>query len=213
MHKLTISQGRFHAFTIILLSGLCLQLGSRRALAEDFCAVTLKVTGAKGEPIRSTWIELVDPSGRIVRREMMEGSEHKICDFGFGPHTLRVGTNECLPVAVSNLRLVLGYPITLNVTLNPCGYREQMRNACFVYFRTVDEDHSPIPGVSFSPRLNINIPNLTDGFGRWQGLFRAGHDLTFTKRGFAPTVTHIQCKETEWIDVEVVMKKSATPER
>jgi len=100
---------------------------------------------------------------------MMSGPELKICDIGFGPHTLRVGTNECLPVAISNVRAVFGAPLILNVVLNGCGYREQMRSGCLTYFRTVDDHHDPVPGVRFSPPLGTDLPDFTDGFGRWQG--------------------------------------------
>jgi hypothetical protein len=173
--------------------------------------VTLEVTGPRGEPLTGVWIELVDPSGHIVLREATQEPEHKICDFGFGPHTLRVGANECLPVAISNVRVVFGHPVTLKVILNGCGYREEMRSACLVYFRTVGEDHMPIPGVSLSPRLNTPGATETDGFGRWQGLvLRGGQDVSFTKPGFAPAATHLQCGRDEELDVEVVMKRAVS---
>jgi len=206
MHKIISSAG-FHVLTRGLLLSICLLLGPSLGRAEDFCAVTLKVTGSKGEPITSTWIELVDQSGRIVRREMMRGTEHKICDFGFGPHTLRVGANECLPVSISNLRVVFGFPLSLNVTLNSCGYMEQMRSVCFLYFRTVNEEHEPEPSVRFSPQWISDKPSETDGFGRWQGWFQGDRNLTFTKTGFAATAMHVQCQQNEEVDVEVVMKK------
>jgi hypothetical protein len=212
MHKLTIFRNALHTLAVVLLFGLYLSLGAPPAMAEDFCAITLKVTGPKGEPVTNTWIELVDPSGRVVLRERTQGSEHRICDFGFGPHTLRVGTNEFLPVAVSNLRLMLGAPQILHVILDARSYGHPMRSGCFVYFRTVDEDRKSLPGVSFSPQLNIKMPSTTDGFGRWQGLFGGAHDLTFTKPGFAETATHIECKADEEVDVEVVMRKRGTPE-
>ncbi len=206
MHKLELFPISFLRLGAALLLGICLQLSSARA--GDFCAVTLNVTGPHGEPITSTWIELVDPSGRVVRREMMQGSEHRICDFGFGPHTLRVGTNECLPVAVSNLRAVFGFPLVLHVVLDGCGYQEQMRDACVAYFRTVSEDSAPLSGVRLPPRWAAGGLAQTDSYGRWQGPFRGEQDLTFTKPGFAPTAKHIECRHDEEVDVEVVMRKT-----
>ena len=191
----------------VLLLGFCLQPGAPAARAGDFCAVTLKVSNSLGWPVTSTWIELVDPSGRVVRKEMISGSELKICDLGFGPHTLRVGTNECLPVAISNVREVFGAPLFLKVVLNACGYREQMRSGCLTYFRTVDDHHDPVPGVRFSPPLGTDLPDFTDGFGRWQGAPRGSHELTFSAVGFEPTKVHIECKRDEEVDAEVVMKR------
>jgi hypothetical protein len=206
MHKLAIVPLIIRAMPGVLMLGFCLQPGARAARAEDFCAVTLKVSNSMGWPATSTWIELVDPSGRVVRKEMMSGPELKICDFGFGPHTLRVGTNECLPVAVSNVRAVFGAPLVLNVVLNGCGYREQMRSGCLAYFRTVDDHHDPVPRVAVSP-LAADPPDHTDSFGRWQGLFGGSHDLTFSAVGFEPAKVHIECKRDEEVDAEVVMKR------
>jgi hypothetical protein len=189
--------------------GTCLQLCAPDARAEDFCALSVDVTGFDGKPVGSTWIELLDPSGRVVRKEMTSGSEFRICDFGFGPHALRVGTNECLPVTVSNLRAVFGFPLHLNVVLNGCGYREQMRTGCLAYFRTVDDLHNPVPEAAISPPLATNLPDHTDGFGRWQGLFRGSHDLTFSATGFEPAKVHIECRRDEEVDAEVVMKRIA----
>jgi hypothetical protein len=213
MSKLTIF-AILHASVVALSSsGAHLQPRAPQVVAKDFCAVTLHVTGARGEPITSTWIELVNPTGRVVRREMTNGSEHKICDFGFGPHTLRVGTNECLPVAISDLRVVFGHPLTLNVILYGSGYCERMRSGCFIYFRTVDENHDPLPAVSLSPTLDIHGPSETDAFGRYQSLFHGSYDVSFTKRGFTPAKAHIQCKSDEEIDVEVLMRKAGEHDR
>jgi hypothetical protein len=206
MHKLATVLIMIRAMPVVLVPGFCLQSGAPAARAEDFCAVTLKVSNSMGWPATSTWIELVDPSGRVVRKEMMRGSELKICDFGFGPHTLRVGTNECLPVAISNVRAVFGSPLFLNVVLNACGYREQMRSGCLAYFRTVDDHHDPVPDAAISP-LAADLPHHTDGFGRWQGLFGGSHELTFSAVGFEPAKVHIECRRDEEVDAEVVMKR------
>lgn len=184
------------------------QFWPARAGAQEFCAVTLSVSGSDGAPITSTWIELVDPAGKVVRREMINGPTARICDFGFGPHTLRVGVNECLPVAVSNLRVVLGAPVHLDVMLSACGYRETARNTCLVYFRTRDGDGSPVPSVNFAPRIT-DAPPLTDSYGRYQSLFLGSRDITFTKAGFQPAVVHLKCQANEEIDQTVVMLREA----
>jgi hypothetical protein len=176
--------------------------------AEAFCALTLHVEEAPGDPFTSTWVELVNSSGRTVLRQMMRGPELKICDFGFGPHTLRVGTNECFPVAISGLKVVLDAPIELHVILNPCVYREVMHTGCSIYFRSVDDDHAALPDVQFSPAINLGRPSTTDAFGRWQGLFRRAYDLTFTKPGFQPSRIHIQCHDGEDVEQEVVLKRA-----
>jgi hypothetical protein len=199
---------RLNALVTAMLSGV-LPLTLPPARAQDLCAVTLTVTGPNGEPTTSTWIELVDQSGKVVRREQIWGSEYKMCDFGFGPHTLRVGTNESLPVAVSNLRVDLRHPVVLKVVLNP-AYGDEMRSGCLVYFRTADADHKPLPGVHFSPELDVSRQPVTDGFGRWQSLFGGDRDLTFAKPGFAPTTAHIHCQQQEEVDLEIVMRANGS---
>lgn len=208
MHKLIAILIGLPALALVLATGSYHQPPQPLPSRTEFCAVTLNVTGPKGEPIASTWIELVDPAGHVVRREMMHGSEHKICDFGFGPHTLRVGTNECLPVAISNLRVVFGQPLMLNVVLNDCGYRGRIRTGCLIYLRALQEDKAPIADVSLSPNLDPNGSHQTDAFGRYQSLFRGAYDLSLAKSGFETTTTHIQCQRDEEVDVEVVMKRA-----
>jgi hypothetical protein len=183
---------------------LALFLSLRVARAEDFCAITLNVAADSGQPITSTWVELVDPTGKVVRREMMRGPLHRICDFGFGPHSLRVGTNECLPVTVSNLRLRIGTPLTLHVVLDGCGY--QFHTGCLVYLRVVDADANAIPDVDFDPPLELGRPARTDSYGRYQTLVKGTYDLTFSKKGFDPKRVHLECRGVEEIDTEVVLK-------
>jgi hypothetical protein len=114
---------------------------------------------------------------------------------------------------VSNLRIAFGSPLSLHVVLDECGYQEQTRNACLVYFRIVDEHRDPLPEVTFSPELVSGRPSRTDGFGRWQSMFRGDHELVFTKAGFAPTTSRIHWEEKEEVDVEVVMTKAGGEKR
>ena len=130
------------------------------AHAEDFWAVRPNVHFPNGSPITSTWIELIGPDGKTELREMI-GATARLCDFGFGPRTLRVGTNECLSAAISNLQVVIGSPLSLDVTVNGCGYRETMRNACLLYVRTFDDNGNPVSDAKIGP-LAVN----TDSYGR-----------------------------------------------
>ena len=144
---------------------------------------------------------------------MMIGPTLKICDFGFGPHTLRVGTNECLPTTVSNLRIVFGRPIHLHATINSCGYQEEMGTACRLYLRVVDTDGKPVPDVDFSPGMATDKTSRTDSYRRYQTLIGGRCDLTFTEEGFEPATARVVCPDVkasmliEEIDQQVVMTK------
>lgn len=69
------------------------------AASPDFCALTAKISDWIGTAITSTRMELVDASGHVELRRLV-GTEFQICDFTFGPHTLRIGMNECFPFAI-----------------------------------------------------------------------------------------------------------------
>jgi hypothetical protein len=174
---------------------------AKTARGEDFCAVTLNLHMQDGSPITSTWIELIGPEGKSELRDMV-GATTRICDFGFGPHTLHVGTNECLPVTISNVRAVIGSPLRLDVTLNGCGYRETMRNACLLYVRAIDTEGKPVSGATIAV-LAAN----TDSYGRYQGLFKGTRELIVSKGGFESATAVARCEEEEELDLGVVMRK------
>ncbi|HEY1756190.1 MAG TPA: carboxypeptidase-like regulatory domain-containing protein [Bryobacteraceae bacterium] len=143
----------------------------------------------------------------------MTGPTLKICDFGFGPHTLRVGTNECLPTTISNLRVVFGAPVHLKVIISACGWSELMGAACRLFLRVVDSEGKPLPDVDISPSMGTNPPQRTDSYGRYQSLMGGSYNLTFSKQGFEPATAPIVCPAArasllvEEIDQQVVMNK------
>jgi hypothetical protein len=188
----------------------CLLLGVSCARAEDFCALTVNLTSFTGLPPASTWVELVDQSGEVEQREEMRGATFRICDFGFGSHTLRVGTNECLPVSISNLRVVLGRPLHLNVMLNACGYQDTLRSTCLLYLRAVDSRGAPVPDAEILFHPSTGAPARTDSFGRFQSLVRGSREIILNKSGFEAGRANAQCKETEEIDIKVVMGTAKT---
>jgi hypothetical protein len=189
-------------------AAISLCLGAQIAKADEFCAVTLNVEGPDHRPISSTWIELDDPSGHLLRKEMMVGPALRICDFGFGPHTLRVGTNECLPVTISNLQVVIGRPVHLDVTLNPCGYSEiLLRSACLLYLRVTDSEGKPLPGVTLSPGVAGGPVVTMDSYGRFQTLVAGSRDLVLYKDGFEDQSVHVTCRDKEEIDRPILMRR------
>ena len=176
------------------------------AASPDFCALSVKISAWDGSAINRTWIELVDSSGNVEFRRMA-GAEFHVCDFKFGPHTLRVGVNECFPLAVSNLEVRLGHPITLDLKMPKCAYGRPMYGsstgelACLSYFRTTKGDGEPLPEVEFSPKLGSD--SLTDSYGRWQGIMAGTKDVTFSKPGYWPKTLRVSCPETGPLEVSV----------
>src|SRR5260370_549074 len=74
-----------------------------RPAAEGFCGLSVGLLSSDGSPARLTPVRLVDPSGKTVYDEQVEGPTFQICDFGFGPHTLIIGYGFCYPVTISGL--------------------------------------------------------------------------------------------------------------
>ena len=183
------------------------------AASPDFCALSVKISDWDGKAINSIYIELVDSSDHVELRRMVR-AEFQICDFGFGPHTLRLGVSECFPLAISNLEVRLGNPITLDVRLPRCAYGRPMygsftgERACFSYFRTTTGDGAPLPQVEISPQLGTEA-SLTDSYGRWQGIFAGTKEMTFSKRGYTPKTLRVSCPDAGPIEVSVAL----TPQR
>ena len=188
----------------------CLLFGASCARGDDFCALTVNLTSFTGLQPASTWVELVDQSGDVERREEMHGATFKICDFGFGPHTLRVGTNECLPVSISNLRVVLGHPLHLNVMLNACGYQDTFRSTCLLYLRAVDTRGTPVADAEVVFHPSPGTLARTDSFGRFQSLYRGSREIVLNKAGFEAGRANARCRETEETDIKVVMGTAKT---
>ena len=179
------------------------------AQAEPFCAIQLHVELSDGLPFRSTWIELVDSSGNTELRQEMVGPDLRICDFGFGVHTLRVGVNECFPVAISNLRLEIDHPIHLRVLLNPCALGSSAGNSCRLYFRVSNDHYEHVSGVTVSRARSLPLPT-TDIFGRTQGYLMVGRgaDVVFSKSGYRSESIHVECRAYENIERNVVLHDS-----
>ncbi len=177
------------------------------AASPDFCALSVKVSSWDGKPINFTNMELVNPSGQVELRRTV-GSEFQICDFSFGPHTLRVGVNECFPMAVSNLEVKLGSPIMLDLRLPKCAYGRPLyasstgERACSCYFRTTTGNGAPLSQVEISPQLGPDM-SRTDSYGRWQGTMAGAKEVTFSKPGYEPKTLSVRCPEAGPIEVSV----------
>jgi hypothetical protein len=175
--------------------------------AQDFCALTANIVNSSDKPISSTWAQLEDASGNIVLR-VQTGSVLRICDFGFGAHTLRVGINECLPVTIQNLRLRMGYPISLKVILNTCPAYPQGGNYCPLMLRVMDRQGAPI-GHALVSAPSLRSPLSVDSFGRLEIRIIRGksYDLAISSDGFNSETLRVGCVDYENIDRAIVLER------
>lgn len=191
---------------LIVIAG-CYVSGA--AFAEDFCALSVEVQFHDGSPARLTPVRLVDPSGKVVFDEQAEKSTFRICDFGFGPHSLVVGYGFCYPTTVSGLELHLGRPIHLMVRLNECPPHVS-RGSCSVYLRARSPSGSALENVSVSWGTG-GPPGATDAYGR-VGTSLVGPATTtaiLTKEGYIPESIALHCTKSEGIEREIVLKPVA----
>ena len=175
------------------------------AQSEEFCALTLDVKTPDGTPTGNTWVELRDDAGNVELRKQMKGSELRICDFGFGKHSLVVGTNEAFPVTVSNILLRLGYPITLTVVLN-APQSGPLSSSCRVYFRIASSRGGPVAGAKVQ-REHSSYVGVADEYGRVETFLPTGHegDYVVTRDGFKPGTAHLGCTGLTEIDSSITL--------
>jgi hypothetical protein len=197
----------FRALSIIpLLLGLCICLIERTARAEPFCAVTVILETPTHVPVTSTWGEVVNAKGKTVLREMINGDKWRICDFGFGAHSIRVGTNECFPVTISNVYLHLGYPVELHVLLNRCSGYPEYSNGCRIYFRVKSDKGEPLVGVRANKNESGESP-MTDEFGRIEFPLLRGSTVrfSFSAAGHQTSNFDARCNQVELIEQEIIL--------
>ena len=180
---------------LLLLAGALAVPG----FGDDFCALTVHIVSSTYQPISSTWIELADPQGSVVLRRVVDGSVVTICDFGFGKHTLTIGTNECYPVAFPNLEVKPGKTIALEAILPACTHADGVSNGCPLYIRIVDESGKGVRDVAAKGQTLV-YPS-TDSYGRlFSGLLIGRSDqITFSKTGLSPSTVEIRCERGERI--------------
>ncbi len=195
--------GIIRALRVIAI-GVC--AFAANAAAAEFCALTVDIIGTDGHPARLTPVRLIDPSGKTVFDKEVEGSSVKICDFGFGPHTLMVGYRHCYPVSIPNLVLRLDEPLRLVVRLNQCA-RDGMRdNVCLVYLRVHDPSGSPVENAVV---VSSSDAPRTDSFGRVMNYVLTGTSIIVIRApGFLEANIPLTCMSTEEIDKEITLNRA-----
>lgn len=174
--------------------------------AEDFCALRVRVVNSNGVPAHIVRITLLNEAGGADFDSLVEGGDVRICDFSFGAHTLRVGSNECLPSTVENIRLVFGRPLDLKVVQNSCSYRISGRMGCFIYVRVTDERKVPLADTAIRG-LSPAEGAKTDGYGRFQGLFSDEREVELSHEGYQTKRVPVSCKSDEEVNLGVALER------
>jgi hypothetical protein len=180
------------------------QAGGQSSQEMD-CALRVSVATKRGQPINATFVELIGPKGNLAWAERVTGSEFSICDFGFGKHYLRVGTNECYPVTISNIVLHPRNPVKLKVTLNECGGHPAIFSMCEAYLRIRDSSGQPIEGVEVASTRLVPHPR-SDRYGRMVfPIQRGDHTIRLVRTGFQPLEVQLACVGFERAEREIIM--------
>lgn len=191
-----------------ILLALTLLIGGRGlAVCEAFCALTLQIETSEGQPARSTWLQLIDPSGKVVRVDQVRGGVFRLCDFGAGPHSLKIGIGECHPVTISNLNLAMNHPISLRVRKQKCEMYNDEHTGCELLARILEDNGRPISDA----RLLVGghqRAGRSDEFGRILiNLFAARNDIVTEAEGYHPKSIRVECQSGADLNQEIGLRK------
>lgn len=191
---------------VVLLCIGCPRIGAEEPTIDKDCALVFRIPTPDGQPGGPVLAELLDASGKVVKKIWTEGGIGRVCDFDFGVYSLRVGPGWCVPTVLTNLRVMPGYPLALTVFPNDCGSRPDHGSGCSVYARIANEEGTPIGGAEVSAgKWN----RKADKYGRV--LFGMGRSATarlrFSAEGFQPVDLTLSCKDLENIERKVVLKR------
>jgi hypothetical protein len=142
-------------FVISLLTFGVLEVGYSQVRVPENCAVEVIVDVADGGGVSRATAELIDSRGSVIQTTGVSSGRGWFCDFGFGPHSIRVERPGSLPVTLAGIELVYGETQRLRVILNPVAAQEKQvsgGNACRAYVRVESVEGKSVGGASATYR-------------------------------------------------------------
>jgi hypothetical protein len=198
-----------------LLFTAVLAQGAQSDGKAKFCAVELSVTLPDGSPIISATAELLNAEAVVVQRQLITNGSGTFCDFGFGPHSIRVGHGSSLTTTISGIKLIFGQTQHLRVVLNShpeAGSGGAVGTACRALLRLQSPNGDPIAGVTVTYRGNSAE---SDNYGRVLLLvpLKQFTAIAVQKVGFQSKDLSLSCSEPyEFIERNVYLLRAAPRE-
>ena len=190
---------------------LALLLAPPASAQSPFCAVRLRVDLAGGGAITSASAELRDATGKAVQMQAVKDGRAEFCDFGFGPHSIRVrlDSTECAVVTIEGIRIAYGRTQTLNVILNPCargGDAILFGDGCSAFFRVRDKAGAPVPDASIYEG-GVRQHETSDIYGRvLLSVPTLATEVEVRKDGYLAARALVECsRRGERRELEVVL--------
>ncbi len=184
---------------ILLVSFLLDIFMASSVTAETFCALRIIVTTEGGDPIFAGEAQLVGADGSIVQVAKINAGRGEFCDFGFGPHSVRVSGNGMRATTVSGIVLTYGKTLNLRVVMNVLKSSDGGGggNACSAYLRVQTTEGKPISGArvtAVSARGRVK-GIVCDEYGRALLLVPTGEFVAYRAEdpGFRPTQFTLSC--------------------
>ncbi len=192
-----------HCFAVLL------GFFAQHLAGADFCAVKVTVSSEMGTPA-STPVALIDSDNHVVRKVDSVNGHAEFCDFGFGEHTIRVGSDQCGYVTLHRISLVYGLAQHFSVILNPCFMGAdggRYPPSCLIYFRVSAADGRQVVSA-FATVVGGTRQLTADRHGR---IFTAvlndsSKDFTISADGYEDQAIRISCKSYETIEKAVQLK-------
>jgi len=178
------------------------------AFGSDFCALSITVVSPNGLTIPYPLpITLVDSTGRVEEQTTTRDGKASFCDFGFGDHTVIVGSEEgCGSVVMPHIRLRLGSHQELKIVHNICsGVGEGGRLNCAFYLRIRSDNGQKLAGAELWSQGNLLLK--ADQYGRALVPVTKGTTREYEVRSpcHQNDEIHLSCTHNEESEREVIL--------
>ena len=150
---------------MILRFAFVIVIFSLRLIAEDFCALQVRVHSSSDLALDGIRVELLDSEGKLESStETNRYGMASFCDFEPGLHSIAV-TSNCLPVSVRNIRVRWNYTQEIKIIKPFCGYHPMGTMHCQAIVR-VKSPWGPLANARVTTS-SIKEPVPGDRYGRF----------------------------------------------
>jgi hypothetical protein len=174
------------------------------------CAVTVIVKEPNGQPwIGNTDVALLNGDGDVVQKKTLVDGRVTFCDFGFGLHSIMIGTpTRCGSTQILNVRFLFPAEQVFVATLNICMQfgGSGIAGGCFLNLRAIDQDGRPVPyPVATSPGRAQS--GTVGGFIPFGLPLNETTRVRITASGFNEVLIDKQCPEPALHEQVIVMER------
>jgi hypothetical protein len=196
--------------SVVFLLFFLLSAAQKPDGVSPHCAATVIVKEPNGQPwLGNTEVALLNRDGDAVQKKTLVNGRVTFCDFGFGLHSILIGSpTRCGSAQILNVRFLFPAEQVFVATINMCKQfgGSGIAGGCFLHLRAVDQDGHPVPNpvATSSGRAQSGTAGGFIPFGlRLNGTTR----VRITAPGFQEAVIDKQCPVPALHEQVVVMER------